>query len=548
MTTSRTVPSVGADACVIGGGHNGLVASIALADAGWDVVLVEASHLGGAIRSVRRRPETVTDLFSAFYPLAAASPVLRAFDLDQHGLQWSHAEVVLSHPADEKATEAAALYRDAYRTAEALENDHPGDGDTWLGLAAEWQRLREPLLSALFSPFPPLRPAAQLARTLGLADGLHFARFFLLPVRRMGEELFGGEQGRLLLTGNALHADVPTTAPVSGAFGWLLSMLAQDVGFPVPRGGAGALAEALASRARAAGVQILTGTPVDEVLVAGGRAMGARLADGRLIRARRAVLAAIDAEILLRELVPRNALPRRLLDDLDHFDRDLPTVKVNWTLPRTPVWRAEPAGRSGVVHVGADADGAERWSGEIERGELPERPFMLLGQMTTADSSRSTDGSQSIWAYTHLPRGCTVTRLGTAAVSAAVAETVARMDEVLDAHAPGFGEEAIDRFVQGPADLAAENPNLVDGGIGGGTSQLRQQLVFRPVPGLGRPELPVEHLYLAGASAHPGGGVHGGCGWNAAVACLANHGALGGLRRRAIGAVLDRVYRDQVRE
>jgi phytoene dehydrogenase-like protein len=530
---------------VIGGGPNGLVAAIALADAGWDVVLVEGSHLGGAVRSVRRRPETVTDLFSAFYPLAAASPVLRTLELDRHGLRWSHADVVLSHPADEKATAAAALYRDVNRTATALDDDHQGDGDTWHELFDEWQRLREPLLDALFSPFPPMRPAARLARILGLADGLRLARFLLLPVRRMGEELFHGEQGRLLLSGNALHADVPVTAPVSGTFGWLLSMLGQDVGFPVPRGGAGVLSDALASRAREAGVQILVGTPADEVLVAGGRAVGTRLADGRLIRARRAVLAAIDAMTLLRRLIPRNALPRRLLDDLDHFDRDLPTVKVNWTLPRTPEWRAEPAVQSGVLHVGADADGAELWSSQIDRGELPDRPFMLIGQMTTADSSRSNDGSQSIWAYTHLPRGCTVERRGAPAVAAAVAETVARMEEVLDAHAPGFGDGALDRFVQGPADLAAENPNLVDGGVGGGTFQLHQQLVFRPVPGLGRPELPVEHLYLAGASAHPGGGVHGACGWNAAVVCLANHGALGGLRRRALGAVLYRMYRDR---
>jgi phytoene dehydrogenase-like protein len=534
---------VDADACVIGGGPNGLVASIALADAGWNVVLVEGSHLGGAVRSVRRRPETVTDLFSAFYPLAAASPVLRALELERHGLRWSHADVVLAHPADEKATEAAVLYRDVDQTAARLDQDHPGDGERWQELFTEWCRLREPLLDALFSPLPPVRPAVRLARVLGLADGLRLARFLLLPVRRMGQELFGGEHGRLLLVGNALHADVPVTSPVSGTFGWLLAMLAQDVGFPVPSGGAGALTDALASRARAAGVEILVGTPVEQVLVGGGRAVGARLADGRLIRARRAVLAAIDAERLLRDLVPRAALPQRLLDDLDHFDRDLPTVKVNWTLPRSPEWRAAGIERSGVVHVGADSDGAERWSGQVERGELPDRPFMIVGQMTTADASRSSDGSQSLWAYTHLPRGYTVERVGARAVAAAVAETVARMEEVLDSHAPGFDAGALDRFVQGPAELAAENPNLVDGGVGGGTAQLHQQLVFRPVPGLGRPELPVENLYLAGASAHPGGGVHGACGWNAAVACLANHGAFGTIRRRSVSALLDRLYR-----
>jgi len=126
-----------------------------------------------------------------------------------------------------------------------------------------------------------------------------------------------------------------------------------------------------------------------------------------------------------------------------------------------------------------------------------------------------------------------------------VQTTADRMAEVLDEHAPGFADDALDTFVQGPDDLFRADPNLVDGGVNGGTAQLHQQLFFRPVPGLGRPGTVVPGLYLGGASAHPGGGVHGACGWNAAVACLADHGVLGRLRRAASTAVQARLYRDR---
>ena len=531
---------------MIGGGPNGLVAANALADAGWDVVLVEAAELGGAVRSVRRRPETVSDLFSAFYPLAGASPVIKSMELEQYGLSWSHAPVVIAHPGDPEASTAAALYRDIDQTAAGLEHDHRGDGDAWRELFAHYEALREPLLDALFAPFPPVAPAVRLARVLGMSELIRTTRFLLLTADRMGEELFRGTHGRLLLMGNALHADIPPMAGGSGLFGWLLSMLAQDVGYPVPVGGAGELPAALVRRAASRGVQFIEGTAVDDVLVdVGGRAVGVRLADGRHIRARRGVIAAIDAVELLRDMVPRSALPTRFLEDLNHFERDLPTVKINWTLPRTPRWTTAPTAQAGTVHVGANVNQAMGWSSDLERGIVPEQPFMLLGQMTTADPTRSTDGSQSIWAYTHLPRGVTVEKVGVDGVADAVRLTVERVTQVLETHAPGFADGALDYFVQGPDDLHRANPNLFDGGVNGGTAQMHQQLVFRPVAGLGRPNTPVPGLYLGGASAHPGGGVHGACGWNAALVCLADHGMFGGLRRAATSALQARLYRDR---
>jgi phytoene dehydrogenase-like protein len=525
------------DAVVVGGGHHGLVAAAVLADAGWDVCLLEAAdRVGGAVRSAQLRPGYVTDLFSAFYPLTAASPVLRSLQLHDHGLRWSHAPVVLAHPPRPETDTAAVLHRDPQDTAAGLATEHPADGKTWLELVEQWQRVRDLVLRSIFTPFPPLRGPAGLLRELGVADALRLARFLALPVRRMGHELFRGKSGRLLLAGNALHADVPVDAPVSGVYGWLLAMLAQDVGFPVPVGGAGELAAALGRRAEAAGAQLHTGQRVKCIDVAGGRAVGVRTATGLRVHARRAVIADVSAPSLYLDLLPPRAVPTGLREDLERFQWDSPVVKVNWALEGPIPWRAPGVRTAGTVHVGCDEQQMAHWSADIESATIPRTPFLLVGQMTTADASRSPMGTESAWAYTHLPRGI--------ADDASADVLVRRVEEVMERFAPGFGARVLQRNVQRPGELHREDANLVHGATNGGTAQLHQQLMFRPVPGLGRAGTPVSGLYLGSAAAHPGGGVHGVCGWLAARAALADHGALGGLRRRVTSAAMELLYRD----
>ena len=233
-----------ADAVVVGGGHNGMVAACLLADAGWDVCLLEATErLGGAVASTEHTPGYVSDLYSAFYPLACASPVLQRLDLTTHGLRWCRSPDVVAHLARAQDERCAVMRSTAEDTAAALEPDARGDGDAWLRLCEQWSTVRDDVLRCLFSPFPPIRGVLQLLWRLGTPDALRLARTFMLPVHRMGTELFDGEAARLLLGGNAMHADVPSVAPGSGAFGWIMSMVGQEVGYPVPEGGAGMLAD-----------------------------------------------------------------------------------------------------------------------------------------------------------------------------------------------------------------------------------------------------------------------------------------------------------------
>lgn len=155
--------------------------------------------------------------------------------------------------------------------------------------------------------------------------------------------------------------------------------------------------------------------------------------------------------------------------------------------------------------------------------------------MTTADPSRSPAGTEAVWAYTHVPHGqrWDSTRLARAAD---------RIERTVERHAPGFGDLVVARAVQGPDDLHGHNLSLVDGAINGGTSAIHQELFFRPVPGLARSDTPVQRLFLASASAHPGGAVHGGPGSNAARAALARAGWAGAGYQAAINAAHRLVY------
>ncbi|MFW3470819.1 phytoene desaturase family protein [Streptomyces microflavus] len=512
------------DAVVIGAGPNGLVAANLLAAAGWSVEVLEAQpEPGGAVRSDRGvHPDYVSDLFSAFYPLAAASPVLGGLELQEEGLEWSRAPRVLAHPLSDGR--CAVLERGVRETAAGLDTFAAGDGAAWLDLYGTWTRLGPDILRALFTPFPPVRATVRLAAKLRAAGGLRLARTMVLPVRRLGEEEFRGEAARLLLAGNALHADLGPEAAGSGGFGWLMSMLGQTYGFPVPVGGAGALTTALVRRLERHGGVVRCGERVDEIVVRAGRAVGVRTASGESVPASRAVLADVSAPALYGGLVDPRFLPDRLLNDLRRFQWDFATFKVDWALNGPVPWTAGEASTAGTVHLADGVDGLTRFASQIATGQVPDRPFLLFGQMTTADATRSPAGTESAWAYTHVPhriKGDAGEDALTGRWDRREQEAMAdRMEHEIERWAPGFRSRVLSRRVLAPPTIEAMDANLLGGAINGGTAAAHQQLVFRPTPGTGRPETPVKNLYLASASAHPGGGVHGAPGANAARAAL----------------------------
>jgi phytoene dehydrogenase-like protein len=515
------------DAVVIGAGPNGLVAANVLADRGWSVTVLEAAaEAGGAVRSAELiEPGFVNDLFSAFYPFAFVSPAITSLHLEEYGLRWCRAPLVLAHPAADGT--CPVLSTDLDETAASLDACHAGDGDAWRRLHERWTRLRDPLLAALFTPTPPVVASARLAASAWSDGWARVARFALLSVRRMGEEEFGSDAARRLLAGSALHADLSPEAVLGGFFAWVLCGLGQDVGWPVPEGGSGQLSAALVARLRARGGEVVCDSPVERVVVRDRRAVAVRTR-GEEVRAVRAVLADVGAPSLYLDLIGAEHLSAKVVDDVRRFVWDNATVKVDWNLDRPIPWSSEPARRAGTLHLADSVDSLTESTAALARGLVPETPFLIMGQQSMTDPTRMPAGAETVWAYSHVPReirGDAAAELSTPSPTldrSGLERFADRMQHEIERLAPGFGASVRGRHVMGPGDLEARNANLVGGAIGAGTSQLYQQLVFRPVPGLGRPETPIRNLYLASASAHPGGGVHGACGANAARVAIAH--------------------------
>ena len=498
------------DVVVIGAGHNGLVAATLLARHGWSVEVLERREVvGGAVGSDTTARGYVHDWGSAFYGVLHTSPVLRELGLDRR-VGWAHTGTPVAATWDPQAP-AAVLRRTVDGTADGL----GADAQAWRDLVGWWHRLGEPLFGAMLGPVGAPRPLLRALRGLtGVREGLQTARMLLEPVEAWVQQEFATQAGRMLFAANATHADVAVDAAGSTPPAMLLAMAAQVHGMPVPVGGASRLADAMVEAAQAAGVVVRTGVEVTRVVVRGGRAVGVVTADGTGVAARRAVVADVAPPVLARDLVGEEHLPGEWLASLRRHRYTSGYFRLDVDLDGPAPWADERLADAVVVHVTGDLDELALSQAEVRRGLLPTHPQLILGQQDRADPSRVPAGAASLWVECHCP----------AVPKDAPADWAPRFaDRVLDRlerHAPGLRSRVVETTTLTPLDLQGRDPNLVGGDVGGGSASPDQLLVFRPVAGWSSYALPVDGLWMCGAASHPGGGVHGLCGRNAAQAVL----------------------------
>ncbi|PWU03512.1 MAG: FAD-dependent oxidoreductase [Terriglobia bacterium] len=482
FTISEVEPSRATRGIVIGSGPNGLTAAIELALAGVAVTVHEAAPLiGGGARSAELTlPGFLQDVCSAVHPMAVASPCFERYPLREHGLEWIHPEVPLAHPLDDGT--AVFLERSMDGTCAHLGED----GERWRQLleplALAWPSLRHDLLAPLHVPEHPLLMA-------------RFGWRLLRPARALAETTFRGSRARALFAGIAAHSMLPLEARPSAAIALILAAAGHTGGWPIPRRGSQSVADALASYLRSLGGNIRPDSRIETLP---------------------------DAPLVMCDITPRqllnlagNRFPDNYRAALARYRYGPGVFKLDWALDAPIPWQAAACRRAGTVHLGGTLEEIAHW----ER-HFTGNPFVLLAQPSLFDSTRAPDGKHTAWAYCHVPHGST-------------ADFTDAIESQVERFAPGFRKRILARHVLTPRLLEEHNANLVGGDIGGGAMHLGQ-FFLRPNRWLYR--TPLAHVFLCSSSTPPGGGVHGMCGYHAAVSAarsgLIESGAPHQTRRR----------------
>jgi len=462
-------------AAIVGSGPNGLSAAITLARAGVEVQVYEAREtIGGAASTAEiTLPGFRHDLGSSVYPMAIASPFLRSLPLQSFGLQWIEPSAPLAHPFDDGT--AVLLEHDLAATAANLGRDKKAYARVVRPLVEAWSQLCPEILGpVLHWPQHPLL----LAR---------FGLFAAPPASMLAKSLFSGPRARALFAGLAAHSVLPLESPFSSAVGWVLAAAGHATGWPIAAGGAQSISDALAGYLQSLGGHIETGRPIDSL---------AELGEFD------AILCDVSPKQLLR-LGVRDFDPSYNLA-LRSYQYGPGAFKIDWALSHPIPWKAPECSRAATVHLGATLEEIAASERAPWRGQVPEKPFVLVTQPSLFDPTRAPEGKHTAWGYCHVPNGFS-------------GDLTQAIESQVERFAPGFRDCILARRTTSPAAFESWNANLVGGDLSGGAMTLKQ-LLFRPTSSQYR--TPRKGLYLCSASTPPGGGVHGMCGHHAAQAAL----------------------------
>lgn len=465
-------------AVVVGSGPNGLACAATLASRGVEVTVIEAeATIGGGTRSSElTEPGLLHDECSATHPMAVASPAVvgDGLELERHGLEWGWPEVDLAHPLDGDG--GATMLRSLDATATGLGKAGP----SWRRVFGPPSRGYEALTEDIYHPLPHLpRHPLRLTR-FGLPAAL--------PATVLGRSL-GTPEAAALFGGVAAHSYARLDRPFSAAIGMALTCSGHAYGWPAAKGGSIAIAEAWAAVIRERGGRIETGRRV-------------RSLDE---------LPAADALVL--DLAPRGVLelagerlPARVARAYRRYKHGPGAFKVDLAVQGGVPWAFEPARRAGTVHVAGSFAELVHGESEVNRGRMPERPFVLVGQQYLADPRRSRGDLHPVWAYAHVPSG----------YDGDATETV--LDQI-ERFAPGLRERIVAKAVTGTAEIESRNANFLGGDILTGANTPLQTLL-RPRVSAVPYRTGIPGVFICSAATPPGAGAHGICGFNAAEAVL----------------------------
>jgi|APLak6261679142_1056127.scaffolds.fasta_scaffold00015_76 phytoene dehydrogenase-like protein len=465
------------DAVVVGSGPNGLSAAVALARAGRSVKVIEGQPtLGGGARTLPLTlPGFQHDLCSAIHPMAAASPFFQELELRKLGVEFVHSPFAFVHPL--RGERAAILERGVEATAARL----GADEKAWLRVMRPLVRDFEVLKQFMFNPVtkPPLG-APIAAANFGL-KALQSAFWF-------AEENFETEEAKALLAGCAAHSFSALTNPLTNAFGLLLAVAGQAVGWPLVRGGSQKIIDALVALLLRNGGEIERDRPIHSL---------GELPDAKVVL--------FDTHAHVVERICGEALPGWYRALLRNFKRAPGVFKLDYALSGPMPWLAEASRHAATLHLGGRLPEIAESEARLARGELPERPYVLVAQQSLFDDTRAPSGQHTLWAYCHVPNGSDV-------------DATREIELQLERYAPGFQKLVLAKTAKRTSHMEEMNAAYVGGDISGGAVE-GLQIFMRPAVGFSY-ATPNPKLLICSSSTPPGPAVHGMCGYWAAQTAL----------------------------
>jgi phytoene dehydrogenase-like protein len=465
-----------ADAIVVGSGPNGLAAALTMARAGLVVDVFEGAETagGGCRTDTLTLPGFHHDVCSAVHPLLNGSPFFQHCDLAARGVRLLTPHVAFAHPLD--GGRAAAAVGDVEETSAALGRDASAYVRMFSSLVRDADRILPNFLAPLRSiPSSPVATA-------------RFGLKGLTPAQRLAAR-FETDEGKAIVAGAAAHAMLPFTAPLSGAFALLFTMLAHSLGWPVVEGGSARVVDALTSELESLGGQVITGTWIRDL--------------NDLPPARATILDVTPRQLLGMD---SDRLPARYRRGLERFRYGPGVCKVDWALDGPVPWQADRCREAVTLHVGGTFAEVARSEADVSAGRHADQPFCLVTQPCVIDPTRAPEGRHTLWAYCHVPNGSGV-------------DMREKIESQIERFAPGFRDRILAHVTTTAADAEVNNPSYVGGDIGAGAATLRQTL-FRPTAQWNPYRTGIKGVYLGSASTPPGGGVHGMCGDGAARTAL----------------------------
>lgn len=511
------------DAVIIGAGHNGLATAIHLARHGWKVGVFEAkAEAGGAVKTRELTlPGFRHDVAAMNLSMFAGSPFLREHGeaLSRHGLAFAPAAHCFASVFPDRSW--FGVSKDLDTTLARLRAINPQDAEAWSGMLNRFGADAPHIFGLLGNEMPSWAAAKVIWkawRQNGTAWTLDMLRFLAMPTRTWADAHFSDPRVKATLAAWGMHLDFPPDIAGGALFPYLESMANQAFGMVIGQGGADTMIRAMTGYLKELGGEIHLNAAVTEVTQSAGSADGIRLADGRSIRARRAVVANVTPHILFGKLLPQGSGKPAADQRFKAFRPGPGTMMLHLALDGLPDWAAgEELKNFAYVHIAPDYRYMTRAYAQAMDGLLPDAPVLVVGQPTAIDPSRAPQGKHILWVQVRvLPKhvkGDGAGRITDTAWSAIREAYAERVIDIMEAHAPGLRSKILGRAVFSPDDLEAENACLVGGDNLSGSHQLDQNFIFRPVAGHSRYAMPLARLYMCGAATWPGAGTGAGSGY-----------------------------------